>query len=146
VGAVRRYSSAQGRTLNQNSYLGATRSLHDAVRSNGQEMVVCCVENDNVPLNLAERLQLMFAKQHIQQVRQLQISNSRLCAGFFHVSWLKNTLKFKAFEEEERSTVPPHNVCRCTKRTAGGASSSVTGSAISLFKQKCSVSEGISTS
>jgi len=83
VGAVRRYSSAQGRTLNRRFYLGATRRLHDAVRRNGQEMAMCCVANDNVPLHLAERLQPMFAKQHIQQVRQPQNSNSRLYAGFF---------------------------------------------------------------
>ena len=83
VGAVRRYSSAQGRTLNRRFYLGATRRLHDAVRRNGQEMAMCCVANDNVPLHLAERLQPMFAKQHIQQVLQPQNSNSRLYAGFF---------------------------------------------------------------
>jgi hypothetical protein len=64
--------------LNRRFYLGATRRLNDAVRRNVQEMA-----NDNVPVHLAERLQPMFAKHHIQQVRQPQNSNSRLYAGFF---------------------------------------------------------------
>jgi len=41
VGAVRRYSFSQGRTLNRLFYLGATRRLHDAVRRNRQEIAVC---------------------------------------------------------------------------------------------------------
>jgi len=52
--------------------------------------------------------------------------------GLFHVSWLKNTLRFKAFEDEKRSNVTPHgNFCRCIKRTTGGASSNEKASAIS---------------
>jgi len=52
----------------------------------------------------------------------------------------------KAFEDEERSKVPPHsNLYRCTKRTAGGASGSGRASGISVYKLQCSGSEGIST-
>ena len=45
-------------------------------------------------------------------------------------------MRGKAFEDEERSKVPPHsNLYRCTKRTAGGASGSGSTSGISLSKQ-----------
>ena len=63
----------------------------------------------------------------------------------FTVSCLKHTVRGKAFEDEERSKVPPHsNLYRCTKRTTGGASSSVSASGIaypstSVLVQKMSV-------
>ena len=59
---------------------------------------------------------------------------------------LTNVLTGKIVEGEERSTVTAHsNWYRCTERTAGGASGSGRASGISLSKQKCSGSEGIST-
>ena len=73
-GAVCSHRAVQNRTVKEHFYLGTMRRVRDAVRRNDQEMAVCCVANHNAPLHLAQFVQPMLAKQHIQQVRQPQNS------------------------------------------------------------------------
>ena len=62
---------------------------------------------------------------------------SHCCMPIFTVSCLKHTVRGKAFEDEERSKVPPHsNLYRCTKRTTGSGSGRGSASGMNLSKHK----------
>jgi len=143
---VRCHRDAQGRIMNQQFYLGAMRRVRDAVRRNDQEMAVCCVAIHNRTLEHGPTCADDVGRTaHSAGVSATKF-HSHSCMRVSTVSCLKHTVRGKAFEDEERSKVPPHsNLYRCTKRTAGGASSRGSASGISLSKQKGSGSEGIST-
>ena len=71
-GAVQRHCGAQGQTVNLLFHLEVMRLQQDAFRRNGQEMAVCCVADDNGPVQLAELMQPMLAERNVPQVRKPQ--------------------------------------------------------------------------
>ena len=140
--AVRRHSAAQDRTVNHHFYLGAVRRLRNADRRNGGLFLwQVTIAPVHCP-NLCSR----FWPHTTPHRRVNHTTPPQFSMRVFPLSFLKHTLRGKAFEVENRSKVTSHsNLYRCTDRTAVGASSSGRASAISLSKQKCSGSEGIST-
>jgi len=132
---VHRHRSAQGRTVKLHFYLGAIRRVLDAVHRNDHEMAVFCVF-----ISLHSRgLGPTCAAGVGRTAHSVGASSTKLpshcCMPVFTVSCLKHTVGGKAFEDEERSKVPPHsNLYCCTKRTAGGASGSGSAPGISLSK------------
>ena len=123
--------------MNQQFYLGAMRRVRDAVRRNDQEMAVCCVAIHNRTLEHGPTCADDVGRTaHSAGVSATKF-HSHSCMRVSTVSCLKHTVRGKAFEDEERSKVPPHsNLYRCTKWTTGVASSSGSASGINLSKHK----------
>ena len=123
--------------MNQQFYLGAMRRVRDAVRRNDQEMAVCCVAIHNRTLEHGPTCADDVGRTAHSAGASATNLPSHCSTSVFTVSCLTHTVRGKAFEDEERSKVPPHsNLYRCTKRTTGSSSGRGSASGMNLSKHK----------
>jgi hypothetical protein len=96
---------------------------------------------------MAQLVQPMLAKHHIQQVRQSQNSHHTAPCEFFLFPALRTPWQVKLLKTRKIKGTATQQLVQMYRAdwTTGGASSSGRASEISLSKQKGSGSEGIST-